>query len=112
MKAIDDRYKAAMIDEYESYVRAKRTKDAEHVAQALLDRFGYDVHAEPESEESGPAAETKDVAPAPQTTAAAKPPEAAVEPQPKPATAAAKPAAAKKTATAKTAAAKPQAESK
>lgn len=35
-------YKAAMLEEYEAYVRAGRTEDAEHVATALKD-LGHDV---------------------------------------------------------------------
>lgn len=77
MKAIDDRYKAAMIDEYESYMRAKRTKDAQHVAKTLLDTYGYDVTAQEEPEKE----QAAEPSVAPETTAAAPPPEAAVEPK-------------------------------
>jgi hypothetical protein len=96
VKAIDDRYKRAMIEEYEGHVRARRTELAEHVAQTLLDQYGYDVDAQEDDEPQDPA-ETADSGPAPETTAAASPPEAAVEPRPQPPTAETKPAAAKKT---------------
>ncbi|MFF3884033.1 hypothetical protein [Streptomyces sp. NPDC001914] len=93
MKAIDDRYKRAMIDEYEGHVRARRTELAEHVAETLLSQYGYDVNALADDEPS----ETTEAGPAPETTAVAPPPEAAVEPKPQAPTADTKPAAAKKT---------------
>jgi hypothetical protein len=82
VNAIDNRYKQALIDEYESYSRAKRTEDAAHVAEVLREQYGYDVekHAEP----------------APRTTAEPRPPEAAVAAKPEPASMEEKPTAAKK----------------
>ena len=98
MNAIDERYKQALIEEHESYVRARRTKDAEQVAAVLREQYGHEV---------GEArVETKAKEPAPQTTAEPRPPEAAVAPKPEPASAEVKPTAAKKTA-AKRAQAKP-----
>lgn len=98
MNAIDDRYKRALIDEHEAYVRVGRTADAAQVAKVLRDQYGHDVNEKAESE----ATVTESV-----TRTAAEPrlPEAAVEPKPEPAGAEVKPAA--KKATAKRAAAKP-----
>jgi len=36
-------YQAAMMDEYDSYVRGGRIEDAEHVAAVLNDRYGQGV---------------------------------------------------------------------
>ncbi|MER6534689.1 hypothetical protein ABT215_12940 [Streptomyces sp900105755] len=91
MNAIDERYKQALIEEHESYVRAKRTKDAEHVAEVLREQYGYDVGGHEK-------AETKTAEQAPQTAAEPRPPEATVPPKPEPAGAEAKPTVAKKTA--------------
>ncbi|MFF7966756.1 hypothetical protein ACFZC3_15490 [Streptomyces sp. NPDC007903] len=100
MKAVDERYKAALIDEYQSYVRAKRTKDAEHVAQVLRDQYDYDVDAQDDETKSAKP-ESKDVGAAPETTSAGSPPEAAVEPKPAPANDDTKQAAKKTAAPAK-----------
>jgi len=107
MRDIKADMKAALIHEYQGYVRAGRKVDAEQVATALKDDYDYDV-VKPDDEAKK--------ASAPETTAAPRPPEAAVEPKPEPAGAATKPsaadvdeksAAAKKTA-AKRAPAKPE----
>ncbi|MFF2383761.1 hypothetical protein [Streptomyces sp. NPDC058108] len=94
MNPIDDRYKRALIEEHESYVGAKRTKDAEQVAKVLREQYGHEVDQEK--------AETKTKEQAPQTTAEPRPPEAAVAPKPEPASAEAKPAVAKKAAAKRT----------
>ncbi|MFF8406904.1 hypothetical protein ACF06P_35415 [Streptomyces sp. NPDC015684] len=98
MKAVDDRYKAGLIDEYQSYVRAKRTKEAEGVAQVLRDQYDYDVDSQDDDEPKEGTPESTDTGKAPENTAASSPPEAAVEPKPQPAGPDTKPAAAKKTA--------------
>lgn len=70
MRDIDAAYKDALVEEYESYMRAGRGEEAEHVAHELRDRYGVDV------------------APGPVETlverADQKPPEAAVPPAPNP----------------------------
>lgn len=38
-----DTYKAALIEEYESYKRGGFTDRAEHVAQVLQEQFGHEV---------------------------------------------------------------------
>lgn len=73
MRDVQADMKAALIDEYESYVRAGREADAAHVAEALK-YYGYDV-AKPDGETV--------TASAPERADAEKPPEAAVEPKPR-----------------------------
>lgn len=41
-------YKAAMIEEYEAYVRAGRAEDAKHVASVLKYTFDYEPAGEPD----------------------------------------------------------------
>lgn len=96
MNAIDNRYKRALIDEYESYTRAKRTEDAAQVADVLREQYGHDVEKQAEPEE-------KVQEPAPRTTAEPRPPEAAVASKPEPASVEEKPTAAKKAAAKRTA---------
>lgn len=43
MSSVDDRYKQALIEEHDSYVRSGRTKDAEGVAKVLKDQYDHDV---------------------------------------------------------------------
>jgi hypothetical protein len=43
MRDIEAAYKDALIEEYEGYMRAGRTDDAEHVAGILKDRYSYDI---------------------------------------------------------------------
>lgn len=96
MNAIDNRYKQALIDEYEAYSRAKRTESAEHVAEVLREQYGYDVEKQAEPEE-------KAQEPTPRTTAEPRPPEAAVASKPEPASVEEKPTAAKKAVAKRTA---------
>ncbi|WAZ20171.1 FkbM family methyltransferase [Streptomyces cinnabarinus] len=89
---IEADYRNAYIDEYEAYRTAGRDEEADRVAHILRDQYGHDVDAadvaaEPDSPVERPEAN------APETTAVAPPPEAAVEPKP-----AAKKAVARKTA--------------
>jgi hypothetical protein len=87
VNAIDDRYRRALVEEYESYVRADRTEEAEHVAGVLREQYGYDVDEQARPKE-----------PVQQTEAEPRLPEAAVAPKPEPPTAEAKPSGAKKAA--------------
>lgn len=96
LRNIDDVYKKAMISEWEAYDRSGRTEQASYVAEVLLAHYDYDVHAGVEEEK-----EEAVVPPAPENTAAVKPPETAVEPKPdtvRPQTPAKKTAAKKTTA--------------
>lgn len=72
MRDIEAAYKDALIEEHAGYVRAKRTAEAEQVAQVLRDRYGYDVDGESKKE-----------TPAPEKADAERPPEAAVDPKPR-----------------------------
>lgn len=74
MRDIEAAYKDALVEEYEGYVRAGRSDDAEHVAGVLKDRFGYDA-GRAKAEEAAPAA--------PEKATEEKPPEAAVDPKPR-----------------------------
>jgi hypothetical protein len=98
LRDVDADYKAAYVDEYRSYKQAGRHEDAARVAAILRDRYGVDVDAA-EAEAPVQRPEPGEA----ETTAAAPPPEAAVEPKP-----AAQKAPARKTAAKKTAPAKPQ----
>lgn len=71
-------YRAALVEEYESYKRAGRRSEAAHVARVLREQYGHDVEPapEPEAPVERPEPEVKE------TAAAAPPPEAAVEPKP------------------------------
>ncbi len=81
MRDIEAAYKDALVEEYEGYVRAGRTEDAEHVAAILKDRYSHDVVSE--SEGDG-AKKTAKESPQPAEKAAEeKPPEAAVDPKPR-----------------------------
>jgi len=74
MRDIEAAYKEALVEEYEGYVRAGRTEDAEHVAGILKDRYGYDA-GKRNAEEAAPVVSEK--------AAEEKPPEAAVDPKPR-----------------------------
>lgn len=43
MRDVKDAYRQAMVEEYEAYVRAGRTADAEYVAGVLSKFYGVDV---------------------------------------------------------------------
>lgn len=76
---VGDAYKAAMIDEWRSYVTAGRTAQAEHVAEMLRVEYDYDVRGGSRKKKPEEAKEQA-VVPAPaENTAAAKPAEAVVE---------------------------------
>lgn len=91
---IKSAYKAALIEEYESYLRAGRKAAADHVAGVLLAEHDYRVRDDGQ-EENEKAVEPS----APENTAQSAPKESAVEQ--KPDTARQAPAAAKKTTPAK-----------
>lgn len=98
MRDIDADYKAAYLADYEAYRQAGRDKDADRVARILRDQYGHDVAAADDGPVEKQEPQTEPVTP--ETTAAARPPEAAVEPKPP----AKKTAPARKTAVKKTAA--------
>jgi len=74
MRDIEAAYKDALVEEYEGYVRAGRTEEAEHVAGILKDRYGYDA-GKRNAKEAAPAVSEK--------AAEEKPPESAVDPKPR-----------------------------
>ncbi|MEH0442451.1 MULTISPECIES: hypothetical protein [unclassified Streptomyces] len=102
---IKNAYRAALIDEYESYRRAGRKAEADHVARVLLAEHGHDVRGDGKTEKEA-AVESSP----PENTASTAPKETAVEG--KPDTARQDSAPARKAAAAKRTAAKPQAEGK
>lgn len=77
MRDIKADMKAAMIQEYEGYVRAGRETDAEHVAKVLKDQYGHDVAKQEGGDERGKNATTlperADEEKAPEDTAEPKP---------------------------------------
>ena len=78
MRDIEAAYKDALIDEHEGYVRAGRTAEAEQVAEALKDRYDYDV-----DKRDGDAKKEKEPSSAPERADAEKAPETAVDPKPR-----------------------------
>lgn len=81
MRDIEAAYRDALVEEYEGYARAGRTKDAEHVAGILKDRYSYDVAGETEGDDGKKAA--KESSQVPEKAEAEKPPENAVDPKPR-----------------------------
>ena len=77
MSSVDDRYKAALIEEHDAYVRSGRTQDATEVARVLKEQYDHDV-AEKDSEDKPKLATTL-----PESTAAERPPENTAEPKPR-----------------------------
>lgn len=100
---VDAAYKAALVDEYESYLRAGRQAAADQVARVLLAEHGYNVRGDGKEE-----TETAVVSPA-ENAAASEPKETAVEAKPDSTRQA---PAAKKAVAVKRTAEKPQAEGK
>lgn len=91
MRDIKADMKAALIDEYEGYVRVNRTADAEGVAAVLKEQYSHDVAAK------GDDSRAEDVSqPAPERADEGKPPENTAEPKSR-RTARTKPAASGKT---------------
>lgn len=43
MSSVDERYKAALIEEHDGYVRSGRAEDAKGVARVLKDQYDHDV---------------------------------------------------------------------
>ncbi|GAA1065207.1 hypothetical protein [Streptomyces asiaticus] len=81
MRDIKADMKAALVQEYEGYVRAGRSAEADQVAKVLKDQYGHDVaKTDGDGAEKEAKAEPK---PAPERADAEKPPEAAVEPKPR-----------------------------
>lgn len=78
MSSVDDRYKAALIEEHDGYVRSGRTEDAKGVARALKDQYDYDVNKKDDGDgEDKP----KLASTLPENTAAEKPAEDTAEPK-------------------------------
>lgn len=77
MSSVDDRYKQALIEEYESYVRSGRTKDAEGVAKVLKDQYDHDVSKKDDEGEDKP----KLASTLPENAAAERPAEDTAEPK-------------------------------
>lgn len=65
-------YTAALIDEFDSYIRANRTEDAAQVAAVLRER-GVEVEAAKETAVGSPSLERADVEAAPETAVPRKP---------------------------------------
>lgn len=78
MSSVTDRYKTALIEEHESYVRSGRTKDAAQVAKVLKEQHDYDVSDHDDPKDKGRLAATL-----PETVEAEKPAENAAEPRPR-----------------------------
>lgn len=78
MSSVDDRYKAALIEEHDSYVRSGRAADAKEVARVLKEQYGQDVA----KRDDGADEDKPKLAPTlPENTAAEKPAETAAEPK-------------------------------
>ena len=72
MRDIDADTKAALVEEYESYMRAGRTADAEQVAQALKDQHEHEV-GQKAREEPAHAPEKAEAGKLPEAAIGAKP---------------------------------------
>ena len=79
MSSIDDRYKQALIEEHDGYVRSGRTDDAKGVAKVLKDQYGHDVAKQDDGEEEKP----KLASTLPESANAEKPAENTAEPKPR-----------------------------
>lgn len=77
MSSVDERYKQALIEEHDSYVRSGRTDDAKGVAKVLKDQYGYDVAKQDDASEDKP----KLASTLPENAAAEKPAEDTAEPR-------------------------------
>ncbi|MEV6737882.1 hypothetical protein AB0N14_13505 [Streptomyces sp. NPDC051104] len=83
MSSVDDRYKAALIEEHDSYVRSGRAQDAKEVARVLKEQYDHDV-ARKASDEKGDGEETAKAATTlPERADAEKAPETTAEPKPR-----------------------------
>ena len=78
MSSVDDRYKAALIEEHDSYVRSGRTEDAKGVARVLKDQYDHDVS---KKDDSGSEDKPKLASTLPENAAAEKPAEDTAEPK-------------------------------
>ena len=77
MSSVDERYKQALIEEHDSYVRSGRTDDAKGVAKVLKDQYGHDVSKQDDASEDKP----KLASTLPENAAAEKPAEDTAEPK-------------------------------
>jgi hypothetical protein len=75
VRDIKDAYRQALVEEYEGYVRAGRSADAEHVARVLSKHYGVDVA--PQKTEKPAETEGDD---APERTDEERPPENTAKP--------------------------------
>lgn len=78
MSSVDDRYKAALIEEHDGYVRAGRKSDAEGVAKVLKEQYGHEVAKQGDDDGEKPRLastlpESADAEKAPENTAEPKP---------------------------------------
>ncbi|MEU6552108.1 hypothetical protein ABZ915_17755 [Streptomyces sp. NPDC046915] len=78
MSSVDDRYKAALIEEHDSYVRSGRTQDAKEVARILKAQYDHDVA---KKDDGGGEDKPKLATTLPENTAAEKPAEDTAEPK-------------------------------
>ncbi|MYR84083.1 hypothetical protein GTY41_03770 [Streptomyces sp. SID685] len=78
MSSVNDRYKAALIEEHDSYVRGGRAQDAKEVARILKEQYDHDVDEHDDGEEK-----PKLVPTLPERADAPKPPENTDEPKPR-----------------------------
>lgn len=77
MSSVDDRYKQALIEEHDGYVRSGRTEDAKGVARVLKDQYDYDVSKKADASEDKPKLSST----LPENAAAEKPAEDTAEPK-------------------------------
>ena len=78
MSSVNDRYKAALIEEHDAYVRSRRAQDAKEVARVLKEQYDHDVDEHDDGEEKPRAATTL-----PERVDAEKQPENTAEPKPR-----------------------------
>lgn len=81
MRDIKAAYEEALVEEYDSYVRAGRSEDAKEVARVLKEQYGHDVaKRDSDGDDKGKKPEPK---PELERADVEKPPEAAVDPKPR-----------------------------
>jgi hypothetical protein len=78
MSSVNDRYKAALVEEHDSYVRSGRTQDAKEVARVLKEQYDHDV-----SKRDGEKEKAKLASTLPERADEQKPSENAAEPKPR-----------------------------
>lgn len=78
---IDQDYINDLVAQHESYSAVGRTKEAEKVAEVLLERYDHDVDAKPADAPEPEAEKVPDPDKAPQERADTKAPDTAVQPK-------------------------------